>query len=386
MQRSIVIVLSVLFMATIFVVGAEQNSKRSSYFIYIGTYTGPSSKGIYAYEFNAATGKSTKLGLVAETTNPSFLAINAKRNLLYAVNEISNYENKNTGGISSFTIDRETGKLTFLNEVSSAGAGPCYIALDRTGKYLFNANYDGGSIAVFPVMQDGRLGAPSATVQHHGHGSDPERQASPHAHWMGPSPDNRFAIAADLGLDRLLTYRFDAGKGSIAATDPGFVPLAPGSGPRHFVFHPSGKFGYVVNEMNSTITAFSYDAKNAALRQIQTISTLPDGFKGQNDTAEIEVHPNGKFLYVSNRGHDSIAIYAIDGKNGTLRNIEYVPSGGKTPRNFAIDPSGSYLFAANQHSDKVVIFRIDANNGRLIPTGEELEAPSPVCIKFVALP
>jgi 6-phosphogluconolactonase len=390
MRRYVSIALSVLFLMTTMLRAAEQNAgqnrKRPSYLVYIGTYTSPSSKGIYAYRFDAATGRSTKLDLAAETTNPSFLVINPDRTRLYAVNEISNFENQKTGAISSFAIDRETGKLTFLNKVSSAGAGPCYLALDRNAKHLLAANYDGGSVAVFPIMPDGRLGEASATAQHQGHGADPERQASPHPHWIGLSADNRFAVAADLGVDKVFIYRFDEPKGNLVPSTPDFVSLPPGSGPRHFTFHPNGKFGYVVNEMSSTVTGFSYDAKNGGLHEIQSISTLPESFKGHNDTAEIQIHPNGKFLYVSTRGHDSIAVFAINGKNGTLRNIEYASSGGKTPRTFEIDPSGSYLFAANQRSDKVDIFRIDAKSGRLTPTGEVLGVSSPVCVKFVALP
>jgi 6-phosphogluconolactonase len=390
MRRFISIALSGICLVTAMLWGAEknagQNGRRPSYLVYVGTYTGPSSKGIYAYRFDAVAGKSTKLGVAAETTNPSFLVINPDRTRLYAVNEISNYENQNTGSISSFSIDRETGKLTFLNKVSSGGAGPCYLALDRTAKYLLAANYDAGTVAVFPVMPDGRLGAASATVQHQGHGADPERQASPHPHWLGLSPDNRFAVAADLGVDKVFIYRFDAAHGSLVPATPNSVSLPPGSGPRHFTFHPNGKFGYVVNEMGSTVTGFSYDAKNGALHEIQSISTLPESFKGHNDTAEIQIHPNGKFLYASNRGHDSIAVFAVNSKNGALKSIEYVSSGGKTPRTFEIDPSGSFLFAANQRSDRVDIFPIDVKSGRLTPTGEVLDVPSPVCIKFVALP
>jgi 6-phosphogluconolactonase len=384
-RRSIFIAILIFLLTAVFLWGAQQGAGKGSYLMYIGTYTEHSSKGIYAYRFNAETGKATSLGIAAETTNPSFLAVDPTKKFLYAVNEISEYEGQKTGGVSAFVIDPKTGKLTFLNEVSSEGPGPCHITLDRTGKYVLVASYDGGSLAAYPMLDDGRLGKPSAKVQHSGHGADPERQGKPHAHWIGLSPDNRFAFAVDLGLDKVLIYRFDPGKGTLVPNDPAFAAVDPGAGPRHFSLDPSGKFGYVINELGSTITAFSHDAKAGALQKMQTISTLPEDFKGKNDTAEIVVHPNGKFLYGSNRGHDSIAVFAINRANGSLKPIDYVSTQGKTPRNFEIDPSGGYLFAADQDSDKVVVFRIDPNTGHLTPTGEVLQVPSPVCVRLVAL-
>jgi 6-phosphogluconolactonase len=384
MRRSTLIARLILLLAPISLGGAQPSSK-DSYLIYIGTYTERSSEGIYAYRFNADTGQATSLGLAAKTTNPSFLVIDPKKKFLYAVNEISNYEGQKSGGVSAFAIDPGTAKLAFLHEVSSEGPGPCHISFDRTGQYVLVANYDGGSLAAYPVLDDGRLGKPSATVQHSGHGADPERQAKPHAHWIGLSPDNRFALAVDLGLDKVLVYRFDQEKGALTPNDPAFATVDPGAGPRHFALDPGGKFGYVINEMGSTITAFSYDARAGALQKVQTISTLPEAFKGKNDTAEIVVHPNGKFLYGSNRGHDSIAVFAIDRANGTLKLIDDVSTQGKTPRNFEIDPSGAYLFAADQDSDKVVVFRIDAETGHLRATGEVLQVSSPVCVRLVPL-
>jgi 6-phosphogluconolactonase len=364
---------------------AQKARPKGSYLVYVGTYTGPTSKGIYGYRFDATTGQATSLGLVAETVNPSFLAIDPSRRFLYAANEISDYQGQKSGGISAYAIDSKSGKLTFLNEVSSRGAGPCYVALDRTGRYVLVANYDSGSVAVLPVLNDGRLGEASAVIQHSGHGADPKRQEGPHAHEIEVSGDNRFAIAADLGLDQLLVYHFDPAKGTLAANDPPFAKVDPGAGPRHFAFHPSGKFLYVINEMGSTVTGFSYDRANGSLRQLATISTLPAGFKGNNDTAEIKVRPDGKFLYGSNRGHDSIAIFAIDLATGTHKFLESVSTGGKTPRNFEIDPSNNYLFAANQASNNLVVFKIDPTNGHLIPTDQILEVPSPVCVKFMQL-
>ncbi len=381
-------VLSTVVPAPLLLVAAARGAGRPAhgdmYLVYIGTYTVRKSKGVYAYRFDARTGQLASLGLAAETISPSFLAVDPRRRFLYAVNEVSNYEGKN-GGVSAFAIDHQAAKLTWLNEVSSRGADPCYVSLDKTGKHVLVANYTGGSVAVFPVLEDGRLGDASAFVQHRGSSVNRERQEGPHAHSIEMSPDNRFAIAADLGLDELLVYRFGPANGTLAANNPPFARVSPGSGPRHFAFHPSGRFIYAVSEMGSMVTAFSYDAKGGVLHDLQTVSTLPTGFAGNNDDAEIEVHPSGRFVYASNRGHDSIAVFAIDGGKGTLTRVDDVPTRGKTPRNFAIDPTGSYLFAANQDSDNIVIFRIDPRTGRLTPTGQVLEVPTPVCVKFVAL-
>jgi 6-phosphogluconolactonase len=365
--------------------GAQEPGAKGSYLVYVGTYTGPASKGIYAYRFDATTGQATSLGLVAETANPSFLAVHPSLRFLYTVNEVSDYQGQKSGGVSAFAIDRKTGKLAFLNQVSSRGAGPCYVTLDKTGKYVLVANYDTGSVAAFPVLKDGRLGEASAVIQHTGHGADPQRQEGPHAHQIELSGDNRFAIVSDLGLDELLVYHFDAAKGTLAPNRPPFAKVDPGAGPRHFAFHPSGKFAYVINELQSAVTGFSYDRASGVLRPLQTISTLPKDFKSNNDTAEIEVHPAGRFLYGSNRGHDSIAIFTINPTTGTLTAVENVSTQGKTPRNFAIDPTGRYLFAANQASNNIVVFRVDPQTGHLTPTGQVLETPSPVCVKFVAI-
>jgi len=361
---------------------AEQHGK---YVFYVGTYTedGSKSKGIYAYRFDADTGQITSLGLAAETTNPSFVAPHPNGRFLYAVNEVGNYKGPNSGGVSAFSIDHATGKLTFLNELPSRGADPCYIIVDKTGKYVLVANYTGGSVAVFPVLEDGKLGEASAFVQHTGHGTNPSRQEGPHAHSIDLSPDNRLAMVDDLGLDELLVYKFDSVKGSLTPNDPPFAKLDPGAGPRHFVLHPSGKFAYVISEMQSTVTAFSNDPATGTLHRLQTISALPKDFRGENDDAEIQMHPSGKFLYASNRGSDTIAVFAIDPSKGTLTPVEYTPTQGKIPRSFEIDPTGKFLFAENQKSDNIVIFRIDAKTGRLTPTGQVLDVGSPVCVKFL---
>jgi 6-phosphogluconolactonase len=383
----IVVPLLALLLWTLYAAAADPAPAKGKYFVYVGTYTEErsKSKGIYAYRFDPTTAEITAIGLVAETVNPSFLAVHPNHRFLYAVNEVSKYKGQSSGAVSAFAIDRVTGKLTLLNQAPSRGADPCYITLDKTGKYVLIATYTGGSIAVFHVLEDGRLGEASAFVQYQGHGKNPERQEGPHPHSIDLSPDNHFALVDDLGLDQVIAYRFDAAKGSLTPNPPASIKVEPGAGPRHVAFHPSGKFAYVINEMQSTVTAFAYDASDGALRSLQTISTLPESFTGHNDDAEVQVHPSGKFLYASNRGHDSIAVFAIDRRRGTLTPIEDVPTQGKIPRSFAIDPTGSFLFVANQKSDNLVFFRIDARTGRLTSTGQMLEVAAPVCVKFVAI-
>ena len=365
---------------------------KAGYTVYVGTYTEKDSKGIYAFRFDPKTEHYTALGLEAETQNPSFVALHPNGKFLYAVNETGDFraqgadqgsEGKKTGAVSAFALDSATGKLTLLNQVASGGADPCYLAFDKTGKYLMVANYTGGTVAVFPVMENGRLGEASAIVQHVGKGPNAERQEGPHAHSINISPDNRFAVAADLGLDELISYRFDAAKGLISAADSHFVKVAPGAGPRHFTFHPNGKFGYVVSEVASTVTAFSYEAIGGNLKELQTVSILPKGFSGRNDAAEVRVHPSGKFLYASNRGHDSIAVFRIDEKKGMLAFVEDAPVLGKEPRNFAIDPPGRLMYVADQNSGKIVVFKINAKSGKLTATGQTLEVDAPVCVRFL---
>ncbi|MGO9084318.1 MAG: lactonase family protein [Candidatus Sulfotelmatobacter sp.] len=369
---------------------AAPAADKGRYIVYVGPYTegGSKSKGIYAYSYDADTAQITPLGLAAETTNPSWIALAPNGRFLYAVNEIQNYKGPNSGGLSAFSIDRDkdgraTGKLTFLNEVATRGADPCYVTVDKTGKYALVANYTGGSVAVFPIRDDGSLGEASAFVQHTGHGANPQRQEGPHAHSIILSPDNRFVYVNDLGLDELLVYKFDAAKGTLTPNDSPFAKLIAGAGPRHFALHPSGQFAYVISEMASTVTVFANDPKAGALRNLQTISTLPRDFKGKNDDAEVEVDPSGKFLYASNRGHDSIMVFAIDAARGTLTPVEYTPTQGKTPRSFEIDPTGTLLLAANQESNNIVVFRIDQKTGRLTPTGQVLDVAAPVCVKFL---
>ncbi|MGB8581405.1 MAG: lactonase family protein [Candidatus Sulfotelmatobacter sp.] len=363
------------------------SANKNSYLIYVGTYTqeGSTSKGIYAYRYDPGSAKVTSIGLAVQTINPSFLAVHPNRRFLYAVNEVGDYKGQKSGAVSAFAIDSGTGKLTLLNQVASGGADPCYITVDKTGKFVLVANYTGGSVSVFPVLKDGGLGEASAFVQHTGHGTNPKRQEAPHAHSIDLSPDNRFAIVDDLGLDETLVYKFDSSKGSLTLNDPPFAKADAGAGPRHFALAPNGKVAYVIHEMGSTVSVVDYDAAAGVLHPIQAISTIPKGFAGLNEDAEIEVHPSGKFLYASNRGHDSIAVFAIDPNKGTLTLIEYVPTKGQSPRHFEIDPTGSLLFAENEKSDNIVIFRINTQTGRLTPTGKVLDISQPVCVKFVPI-
>jgi 6-phosphogluconolactonase len=346
--------------------------------MYVGTYTKAPSKGIYAYRFAGATGTATPManaGLAAETENPSFLAVHPNQRFLYAVNELA------SGTVSAFAIDRSTGTLTLLNRVATRGADPCHLSLDRSGKWLFVANYSGGSVAAFPVRDDGTLGEASAFHQHAGSSVDKSRQNGPHAHDVVVAPDNKFVLAVDLGLDRIFSYRLDPGANGLAP-DPSFVAVTPGVGPRHLAFRPDGRFAYVLNEMRSSVGAFRYDAGRGTLAELQTLSTLPGGFSGQSSGAEIEVHPNGKFVYASNRGHDSIAAFRIDPAGGMLTAGERTPTQGKTPRGFAIDPSGRFLLAGNQNSGTLVVFRIDPATGGLTSVGAPLQIPSPVSVVF----
>lgn len=372
-------------------VTAATEAPKGKYLVFVGTYTEKQqSKGIYAFRFDPASTELAPLGLAAETTNPSFLATDPTRHFLYAVNEIQKYKDASSGGVSAFAVDSEkgsgpTGKLQLLNEVASRGADPCYISFDKTGKYALVANYTGGSIAVFPVQPDGHVGEASAFMQHAGSSVNRERQEGPHAHWIETTPDNRFAIAVDLGLDELLVYRFDEKKGTLTPNNPPYAKLDPGAGPRHLAFSPHGKFAYVVNELQSTITTFAYDATKGELHKLKTVSTLPKDFSGNNDTAEIKVHPNGKFLFASNRGHDTIALFSINSKTGALTLVDHSPTQGKTPRNFEIDPSGKFLFVANQETNNIVVFQITPSTGRLTATKQRVEVAAPVCLKFMAV-
>jgi 6-phosphogluconolactonase len=351
------------------------------YLVYFGTYTASISKGIYAARYEPASGKVEMLGVVAEAANPSFLAIRPDQRFLYAVNwKASGAEPGNM--VSAFSIDARTAKLSFLNKVPSKGEQPTHLAVDSTGKTLVVANYGSGTVAAFPVAEDGRIGEAIWVDQHTAPPVDGQGGV-PHAHDVLFSPDNRLVFIAELGLDRVCSYRFDAARRAISPYDPPFVATRPGSGPRHLALHPNGKFLYANNETSSTVTIFKREG--GVLKEIQTISTLPPDFKGKNSTAEIQIDRAGKFLYVSNRGHDSIAVFAVESDSGRITPVEYVSTQGKTPRNFSLDPTGASLFAANENSSTVVLFRVDRATGRLKPSGTVLGIPSPSCVIFLKI-
>jgi 6-phosphogluconolactonase len=350
--------------------------------VFIGTYTNARSQGIYAFRFDDRTGALTPLGLAAATPNPSFLTASADGRFLFAVNEGSSYGGERSGSVTSFAVDRATGKLTQLSVQASKGTDPCHLVLDRTGRFLAVANYSSGSFAVFPVAADGRLGAAVTVIQREGRGPNSPRQDGPHAHQVSFSTDNRFMIGVDLGTDTLAVYRFDAATGALTPNDPAGLVVTPGIGPRHIAFHPDGKRAFVISELGSTIESLAWDGAAGVLRAAGgSVSTLPGDFHGQSATAEIEVHPNGRFVYGSNRGHDSLAIFSIAG-DGALTPVGFEPTRGRTPRHFAIAPGGRWLVAANQDTGTLAVFRIDTSTGALTPTGPLVEAGTPVCVLF----
>jgi 6-phosphogluconolactonase len=361
---------------------APKKPKLEKLWVYVGTYNRNGSKGIYRLEMDLASGKLTPKGLAAAASQPSFLAIHPNQRFLYAVSEVDDFGGKPSGAIRAFAIEK-TGKLTLLNEQPSGGAGPCHLVVDKKGKHVLAANYGGGSACVLPIRDDGSLGKATAFKQHKGSSVDKDRQKGPHAHSINLDAANRFAFVADLGLDKVLIYRYDAKKGTLTENDPASVAVSGSSGPRHFAFHPNGKNAYVINEMKSTVTALDYDAKQGVLKPVETVSTLPRGYKGNTSTAEVQVHASGKFLYGSNRGHNSITIFTIDPKTGKLTFVGHQASQIKTPRNFAIDPTGTFLVVANQDSDSLVVFRIDPESGKLKPTGNKVKVPFPVCVKMM---
>lgn len=350
---------------------------------FIGTFTrtppdpGGKATGIAVMRLDARSGALTPVETVAGVDNPSFVALHPTAPILYAVNAVPD------GAVSAFAVDEHSGGLTFLGRQPTDGADPCHVVADATGRWVLAANYGGGSVVVFPVEGGGRLGPHTALVQHEGAGIDPRRQAGPHPHSVNLDPRNRFALVPDLGLDRVFAYRFDPARGRLAANDPPWVQSAPGSGPRHVSFHPNGRWVYVVGELDSTLGAYDYDDDRGALREIQTVSTLPQDFDGTSTAADVHVDPSGRFIYASNRGHDSVAAFAIDAGTGRVAPVGHEPTRGRTPRNFAFDPTGTFVLVANQDSDTIVTFRVE-EDGRLAPTGEVAETPTPVCIRFAA--
>jgi 6-phosphogluconolactonase len=353
--------------------------------VYIGTYTSGKSKseGIYIYKLNLASGALEPYKTVKNVVEPSFLAVDKNKKYLYAVNETVEYEGKKSGAVSAFAINQQTGDLEFLNKQPSLGGAPCHVSISENGKFVLVANYVGGNVAVFPVETSGKLGASIDLEQNSGTGANKERQEAAHAHSINLDKNNNFAVACDLGIDKILIYRFDSKTGKLQPNKQPYFQTKAGAGPRHFKFHPNGKLAFVINELDSTITTFFYDGKQGTLKETQTISTLPVNRVGANTCADVQVAPNGKFLYGSNRGHDSIVSYKIDAQNGKLEYIENISTGGKTPRNFAIERSGRFLLAANQNSDSIVVFRIEEKSGKLSPTGNAAQVPTPVCLQLI---
>lgn len=347
--------------------------------LYVGTYTDGKSEGIYTYGFDPTTGALTQRASV-KSNNPSFLVVNPGR-FLYAVNEVSDLDGKRTGGVSAFAIDAAGNKLTFINQQPSEGADPCHLSFDRQRKNLLVANYTGGTVAVLPIQRDGSLRAAIDVKQHEGSGPR-EQQKSAHAHCIKLDRANRFAFAADLGSDKVMIYRFNPLTGKLEPSSQPFATLHPGAGPRHLTFHPNGKYLYVINELDSSLTTFKYDAAKGTLTAFETVSTLPRDFVGTSYCADIHVSKSGRFLYGSNRGHNSIVVFAIDPRTARLSLVQHVSTEGNWPRNFTIDPSGRFLLVANQRSDNVVVFRIDTQTGRLTPAGQVADIPVPVCLRF----
>jgi 6-phosphogluconolactonase len=350
--------------------------------VYIGTYTQGESKGIYVYRFDGSTGSWQLQSVTPDQQSPAFLAIHPNRRFLYAVNEVRDFAGRTSGAVSAYAIEDATGSLHRLNQQASMGPGPCHLSVDPTGRCVLVANYGGGSVALLPINEDGSLKEATCFIQHEGRGSDPKRQTAPHAHSILCDPQGRFALAADLGLDKIMIYELDLIGGKLMAHTPPWAALRPGAGPRHSVFHSNGRFLYVINELDSTITVFAYRAEEGELTSLQTVSTLPTGFSETNYCADIHIHPSGRYLYGSNRGHDSIVSYRVDPATGLLGATAHYSTHGRTPRGFAIDPSGAFLVAANQDSDNIVAFRIDEQTGALQLHGEPTRVPSPVCVKI----
>lgn len=361
----------------------KSNSKATNYFVYVGTYAKPDQDSIYGYYLNASTGELTRAMATKAGENPSFLTLDARQKHLYAVNEIGNFNGTKSGSVSAFSVNGKTGSLTLLNQQSSEGGSPCYISLDKTGKIVLAANYMGGNIVALPIQGSGQLSQAVGNEQHQGSSINKSRQEAPHAHCVITDPNNNYVFAVDLGLDQVLGYRLDAKTGQLSrAAQPAFQTVA-GAGPRHLTFHPNGRLAFLICELNSTIMALAYNANQGTFTEIQTLPTLPTDFTGESFCADVHISPNGKFLYGSNRGHDSIAVFSIDAGTGQMAPVQHVSTQGKWPRNFAIDPSGSILLVANERSNDIFTYRIDPNSGQLTPTGFSAQVPKPVCLQVI---
>ncbi len=355
----------------------------SDVLVFVGTYTRGGGDGICPYALDLSSGALTRLPGAGRVENPSFLALAPGGTRLYAVSETESFAGGQSGAVSAFAVDKATGDLQLINQQSSAGRSPCFVSVDATGTSALVANYSSGNVARLPIHADGSLGAASGTGQHQGKSVNPRRQQGPYAHSIYPDPTNRFALAVDLGIDRIITYRL-AADGTLPLHEGPPTAVAPGAGPRHFAFHPSGRFGYAITELANTVIAFRYDADAGRLHEIHTISTLPWGWTAESYCAEVQLSPDGRFLYGSNRYHDSLAVFAVDSETGRLSLVEIVPCGVKHPRHFGIDPTGAYLLSAGMESNDIVVFARDAETGRLTPTAHRVELPRPVCVRFLA--
>ena len=349
---------------------------------YVGTYTSGKSEGIYFYSLNLTSGELKRIDITKDVKDPSFLAIAPNRRYLYAVNEVEEFNGKKSGALSAFAVDRRTGNLRLLNQQPSLGGAPCYVTVDRTGRFALVANYSGGNVAVLPIRRDGSLGEATDVKQDEGSSINVDRQQGPHAHCIVLDPTNRFAYTCDLGTDKIMSFRFDRRRGKLIPNERPWVAIKPGAGPRHLTFHPSGKYAYVMNEMHVTVSAFAVDRISGNLVEMQTLPTLPRELTAEDSGADIHLSPDGRFVYCSNRGHDSIAAFKVDPRSGKLTLVAHEFTGGEKPRNFAIDPTGAFLLVANQNTDTIISFRRDAKTGRLGTTGHVVEVPNPVCLKF----
>ncbi|MFT3824064.1 MAG: lactonase family protein [Chitinophagaceae bacterium] len=370
-------ILLLLAAALFFIQGFSQTDK--SYYMLAGTYTSGKSKGIYVYKFNTADGSVEEIS-TASASNPSFLAVSPDEKFVYSVYEDAT---KGKGGdVAAYAFDKQTGKLTFINRQPSGGDHPCFVAVDKTGKWVTAGNYSSGSLSLLPIEEDGSIGMVKTHIEHNGSGIDKSRQASPHVHSTFFTPDNNWLLVPDLGIDKVMIYNFEAATGTLTPGIPAFAKVTDGAGPRHLDFSPSHKYVYLIEEMGGNVVVYKY--KNGELTPVQRVSALPDGFKGTIGSADIHVSPDGRFVYASNRGSsNNIAIFKVNPRNGKLSMFSLVPTGGITPRNFSIDPSGKFLLVANQNSDNIVIFKRDVETGHLTATGKQISIPNPVCIKWI---
>lgn len=355
------------------------------YFVYVGTYTHGKSQGIYAYELDIASGKLESIGLAAEIDNPSYLIINHNKTHLYAVLETDSYNGIYGGAVVSFAINPSTGALTFMNSQSTKGIAPCHLCTDSENKFLFAANYMEGTLTAFPLNADGSIAPASAVIAHEGTGPNAERQEKPHVHNVTFTPDEKNLCVVDLGIDKVMIYDVNHETGSLTPAKNPYVKIIPGSGPRHILFHPSSSFAYVINELTSNVVALSYNPTDCSFSPVQYISALPTGYTGPHSGAAIHITPDGNYLYVSNRFHDSIAGFRINKISGGLQLISHTSTLGCVPRDFIIDPTGKYLFTVNQESDSLVTFEINQETGELNQLHEVIEVPNPVCIKILSL-